>query len=310
MATAEIIQWLLAQQRSATAALIGGSATFYSPGTTTKKAVYTDRTAGTQASNPQTLDATGTCKVYGSGIYRIVVKDASGNTVYDVDNYSANYVSGDYAADLATAVTDATAAAAASATAAHDSADDAAASAGAVSPPFTHTIWVPAGAMTAQTTTGAAAGTAELATNKQMIKTLDFDQSTVEYAQFVVDMPKSWSDTTTFVAQPVWSHAATTTNFKVSWGIQAYCYQDDIGLDQTWGTAQTSNDTGGTTNDLYRAPATSGITPGGTMATTEDNYVQFRVYRVASDTTNDTLAIDARLHGIKIKYIVDVATDA
>jgi hypothetical protein len=54
-----------------------------------------------------------------------------------------------------------------------------------------HSIWVPAGAMVARTTNGAAAGTVETSTNKNMFKTLDFDASTQEFAQFEVFFPKS-----------------------------------------------------------------------------------------------------------------------
>ena len=47
-----------------------------------------------------------------------------------------------------------------------------------------HTVWMPAGAMTPRTTNGPASGTFETTTHKVMIKTLDFDAATAEYAQF------------------------------------------------------------------------------------------------------------------------------
>jgi len=47
------------------------------------------------------------------------------------------------------------------------------------------TIWVPAAAMTARTTNGAASGTTELATNDVMLSSLDFDTTTEEGAGFV-----------------------------------------------------------------------------------------------------------------------------
>jgi hypothetical protein len=58
------------------------------------------------------------------------------------------------------------------------------------------TIWIPAGAMIARTTNGAASGTTELATNDVMLRTLDFDQTTEEGAQFMVAMPKGWNEST------------------------------------------------------------------------------------------------------------------
>ena len=107
--------------------------------------------------------------------------------------------------------------------------------------------------MTARTTNGAASGTAEMSTNKNMVRTLDFDTTTQEFAQFEIAMPKSWNNgTVTF--QPVWSHASTTTNFGVVWALQAVATSDDDALDVAFGTEQTSTDTGGTTNDRYIGP--------------------------------------------------------
>ena len=169
-----------------------------------------------------------------------------------------------------------------------------------------HTVWIPASAMIARTTNGAASGTAEMTTNKNMVKTLDFDATTQEFGQFEIAMPKSWDEgTVTF--QPVWSHASTTTNFGVVWALQGVATSDDDTLDVAFGTEQTSTDTGGTTNDRYIGPESSAITIGGTPA--EGDVVQFQVKRVVSDGS-DTMAIDARLHGVKLYITLNAATDA
>lgn len=166
-------------------------------------------------------------------------------------------------------------------------------------------IWVPAGAMIARTTNGAASGTSEMTTNKNMVKTLDFDTTTQEFAQFDIRMPKSWNESTvTFI--PVWSHASTTTNFGVVWGMDAVAISDDDTLDVAFGTEQTSTDTGGTTNDLYHGPESSAITIAGTPAA--EDYVQFRIHRNPSDGS-DTMAIDARLHGVLVLYTIDTLKD-
>lgn len=170
-----------------------------------------------------------------------------------------------------------------------------------------HALWIPAASMMARTTNGAATGTTETTTNKVMLRTLDFDASTIEYAQFAIQMPRSWDEgTVTFV--PVWSHAATTTNFKVSWGLQAVAIGDDDTLDAAFGTAQYSNDTGGTTNDLYIGPESSAVTVAGTPQ--PGDWVTFQVLRKADDATNDTLAIDARLHGLTVILRTNADTDA
>lgn len=168
------------------------------------------------------------------------------------------------------------------------------------------TIFIPAVAMYGRTTNGAAAGTVEMTTNKNMLKTLDFDASTQEFAQFEVWFPKSWNlGTVTF--QPIWSHPSTTTNFGVVWALQGVALSDDDASDVAFGTEQTSTDTGGTTNDRYIGPESSAITIAGAPAT--GDCVQFQIKRNVSDGS-DTLAVDARLHGIRLFFTTNAATDA
>lgn len=168
------------------------------------------------------------------------------------------------------------------------------------------TLWIPAGAMTVRTTNGPGVGSVETTTNKVMISTLDFDASTIEYAQFKIRMPKGW-DEGTISAEFVWSHAATATNFGVVWAIQAVTLSNDDAQDAAFGTAQTAIDTGGTTNDLYRSPETSAVTIAGTPA--EEDVVVFQVYRDASNGS-DTMTIDARLEGVCIFYTTNAVNDA
>ena len=166
-------------------------------------------------------------------------------------------------------------------------------------------IWVPARAMTPRTTNGAAIGLVEMTTNKNMVYTLDFDASTQEFAQFDIRMPKSWNEgTITFI--PVWSHAATVTNFGVVWGLDAVAISDDDAMDVAFGTAQTSTDTGGTTNDSYQGPESAAITVAGTPAA--GDLVQYRIHRDPSDG-GDTLAVDARLHGVLLLPTNDNTND-
>lgn len=169
-----------------------------------------------------------------------------------------------------------------------------------------NTIWIPAAAMVARSTNGAAPGTVEMATNRNMVVTLDFDATTQEFAQFDIRMPKSWNEgTITF--RPTWSHASTTTNFGVVWALDAVAISDDDTLDVAFGTEQTSTDTGGTTNDLYIGPESSALTIAGSPVA--EDYVMFRVKRIPTNPS-DTMTIDARLHGVTIYYTTDTTTDA
>lgn len=168
-------------------------------------------------------------------------------------------------------------------------------------------IWIPAGAMASRVTNGPAVGVFETTTNKVNRRTYDFDPSTIEYAQFAIQMPKSWDEGTLSFA-PVWSHASTTTNFKTSWGLQAVAFANDDALDAAFGTAQFSNDTGGTTDDIYIGPESAAITVAGSPAAEEVCW--FQVFRKADDGTNDTLAVDARLVGITVFINTSAENDA
>jgi len=166
--------------------------------------------------------------------------------------------------------------------------------------------WVPAGAMIANTTNGPASVSAEMTTNKNMVKSLDFDATTSESAQFSVRMPKKWNESTiTFV--PVWTHAATTTNFGVVWELSGVATSNDDTLDVAFGTGQQSADTGGTTYDQYSGPESSAITIGGTPA--ELDVVNFRIARLPADGA-DTMAIDAKLIGVTVYYTTNAVTEA
>lgn len=168
------------------------------------------------------------------------------------------------------------------------------------------TIWLPATAWISRGTNGAAQGSVETSTNKVNLRTYDFDTTTQEFIQAMVQMPKSW-DLGTLVCQFIWSHASTTTNFGVVWAIEAMALVDDEAADTAFGTAVQVADTGGTTDDIYITAETSALTVGSTPAS--ECLVVFQVKRVPADAA-DTLAIDARLIGVKIHYTTNAATDS
>jgi hypothetical protein len=167
-------------------------------------------------------------------------------------------------------------------------------------------IPIPAVAMYGRTTNGAAAGTVEATTNKNMVKSLDFDASSQEFAQFAISMPKRW-DESTITASFVWSHASTSTNFGVVWALEAVAYSDGDDLDTAFGTAQQVADTGGTTNRRYRTAETPAVTIAGTPQA--EDWVLFQVKRVPADGS-DTMAIDARLEQVILHINVNAFTDA
>jgi len=164
---------------------------------------------------------------------------------------------------------------------------------------ITQSIWAPANSMTPATTSGAEAVTRELATNDVDVDVLRFNHDTAdEYAVFSVAMPKGWDEgTVTF--QAFWTHTGASTNFGVTWGLQAIAFGNDDALDASWGTAVVVDDTGGTNDDVYVTAESGAVTIAGTPA--EGDMVIFRVFRDVSDT-NDDMASDADLLGVKVFY--------
>lgn len=63
--------------------LVGGTVTFYVEGTTTPKTTWQDADQTTPNTNPVVLDSRGQAIIYGSGIYRQIVRDSDGNTIWD-----------------------------------------------------------------------------------------------------------------------------------------------------------------------------------------------------------------------------------
>lgn len=168
-------------------------------------------------------------------------------------------------------------------------------------------IYISAAALRPSVSGGCAplAGLASAA-NQPDIITADFDPTTQEYAQFSLVMPEKWNGgTVTF--KPHWSHATTTTNFGVAWSLQGVAVANDGAIAAAFGTAQLSVDTGGTTDDLYAGSESSAITIAGSPA--GGQMVFFRASRVTGDG-GDTLAIDARLHGLTVYVTTDADTDA
>jgi hypothetical protein len=136
-------------------------------------------------------------------------------------------------------------------------------------------------------------------------QTRDFDPGAEEFVYFWVAMPKSWN-LGTISFRYVWSHAATATNFGVVFDLYANAFSNDDTLAGNAGPPGEVADVGGTTNDLYLSDESSAITVTGGPAA--NDLVHFRLNRVVANA-NDTLAVDARLHGVIIYYTTNAETD-
>lgn len=174
-----------------------------------------------------------------------------------------------------------------------------------VNPLGLQTISIPGGAITARTTAGAGTSTLETSTNRNMYRTVDFDTTTQEFAQFVVPMPKGWNEGT-MTYQVIWSHPSTSTNFGVVFGLSAVAFSDADAGDAAFGTVVTVTDTGGTTNAVYHSPVSGAVTIAGSPV--ENDLVMFQLQRNPADAA-DTLAVDARVIAVKIHFTINAAND-
>lgn len=168
-----------------------------------------------------------------------------------------------------------------------------------------HTIWIPASAMIAATTSGPASAQFESSTNDINFKVLDFDASADEHAHFNVAFPASWNEgTVTF--QAFWMSSATDTD-GVAWGLQGVAISDNESTDPSWGTpVVVTDDAQSNASELYVTSESSAVTIGGTPAAGDVCF--FRVFRDVSDA-NDDMTEDARLIGVKLFYTVNASTD-
>ena len=168
------------------------------------------------------------------------------------------------------------------------------------------TIWVPASAMQPTTSNGCSdLTTVETTSGRPDMVVLDFDKDSDEFAQFSVAFPKSWNEgTVTF--QFFWSGIAATTG--VTLGLQGVAVGDNDTIDVAYGTAVlVDDDAQGAVEEMLVSAESSAITIAGSPAV--DQLCYFRIFRDVS-ATNDDMAGDCRLHGVKLFFTTDAANDA
>ena len=180
------------------------------------------------------------------------------------------------------------------------------ASAGTLLQAGKQTIWVPATAMTPTASNGCAnLATVETTAGRPDMNVLDFDKDSDEFAQFSVAFPKSWNaGTVTF--QFYWSGNASTDGVAMS--LQGVAFADNDSIDTAYGTAVVvQDDAQGAVEELLVSAESSAITIAGSPG--DNELVYFRIGRDVSDS-NDDMAADCRLHGVKLFFTTDAANDA
>ena len=166
-------------------------------------------------------------------------------------------------------------------------------------------IWIPALAMKPTTSNGCSNHTVvETTSGRPDMIVLDFDKDSDEFAQFNVAFPKSWNaGTVTF--QFYWSGIAATTGVAMS--LQGVAFADNDSIDTAYGTAVVVQDNAqGAVEEMLVSPESGAITIAGSPAANELTY--FRIGRDVSDS-NDDMAGDCRLHGIKLFFTTNAKND-
>ncbi len=166
------------------------------------------------------------------------------------------------------------------------------------------TIWVPAQAMTPTTTNGCATlATVETTSGRPDMNVLDFDNSSDEFAQFAVAFPKSWNaGTVTF--QFFWSGTASTQTVTLT--LAGVAFADNDSIDTAYGTAVAVEDTArGAVEECLVSVESGNVTIAGSPGDNELTY-----FRIGRDVSEDNMAGDCRLHGIKLHFTTDLANDA
>ena len=167
-------------------------------------------------------------------------------------------------------------------------------------------MWIPAGAMKPTVSNGCANhASVETTSGRPDMIVLDFDKDSDEFAQFNVAFPKSWNaGTVTF--QFYWSGIAATTGVAMS--LQGVAFADNDSIDTVYGTAiVVQDDAQGAVEELLVSAESAAITIAGSPGANELTY--FRIGRDVSDS-NDDMAGDCRLHGIKLFFSTNASNDA
>jgi hypothetical protein len=165
-------------------------------------------------------------------------------------------------------------------------------------------MWIPSSAMKPTVTNGCAShASVETTSGRPDMIVLDFDKDADEFAQFQIAFPKSWDEgTVTF--QVYWAGLAATTNCV--WTLQGVAISDNETIDVVYGTAVAVDDAAqGAVEELLVSAESGAVTIAGTPAVGDICY-----FRIGRDISEDNMAGDARLLGIKLFFNTNAKNDS
>ena len=165
-------------------------------------------------------------------------------------------------------------------------------------------MWIPSLAMKPTVTNGCSLHTSvETTSGRPDMVVLDFDKDADEFAQFQIAFPKSWNEGT-ITYQVYWAGIAATTNCV--WTLQGVAISDNGTIDVAYGTAVAVDDAAqGAVEELLVSAESGAVTIAGTPAVGDICY-----FRIGRDISEDNMAGDARLLGIKLFFNTDAKNDS
>ena len=165
-------------------------------------------------------------------------------------------------------------------------------------------MWIPSLAMKPTVSNGCAShASVETTSGRPDMIVLDFDKDADEFAQFQIAFPKSW-DEGTITYQVYWAGLAATTNCV--WTLQGVAISDNETIDVVYGTAVAVDDAAqGAVEELLVSAESGAVTIAGTPAVGDICY-----FRIGRDISEDNMAGDARLLGIKLFFNTDAKNDS
>jgi hypothetical protein len=165
-------------------------------------------------------------------------------------------------------------------------------------------MWIPSSAMKPTVSNGCAShASVETTAGRPDMIVLDFDKDADEFAQFQIAFPKSW-DEGTITFQVYWAGLAATTNCV--WTLQGVAISDNETIDVVYGTAVAVDDAAqGAVEELLVSAESGAVTIAGTPAVGDICY-----FRIGRDISEDNMAGDARLLGIKLFFNTNAKNDS
>jgi len=163
-------------------------------------------------------------------------------------------------------------------------------------------LWISASALKPRKTNGCGElAQLEMPTNKVVYDYVPFVWNSLTSAYVNVPMPYDY-DSGILTARFYWFHPTTTVNYNVFWALSAVALGTGDGLDVATGTNAYKPASGGSENTLYITDESGELTISNSPAPLK--IVQFNILRISPFPTDsrDTMEVEARLHGVLLKY--------